>query len=161
MVLRERLMWALRLIVDYHERALRILAGEYVPTTDELEAIVRLAKIDTEKDSSPELRRLLRAEEIEDVVRSIGGWGRIASAAAYVREKYASTWEIFEEYVTFAEPGGLSHLPGESVIKRLCELHDLDKDTVVRRRQTVIYLIAKCAIMCPDRQLRLPLGVED
>ena len=160
MKIRDRLEIAIRLIVDYHERALWVLDGSWIPTTDELSEVVKLARMDTPKDPSPELVRLMRADEIAGVVVTVGGWDRIAKATAYIRSRYAPSWAIFEEYVTFAEAGGISHTQGESVIKRLCDLHDVDKDTVVRKKQAIIYLIAKCAIMCPDRQLALPLPPE-
>ena len=161
MRLKDRLELAIQLIVDHHERGLMVLDGSAAPSTDELAEVVRLANIDVPKDASPEMRRLMRAEEIEEVVGLVGGWQRIAGAAAYVRERYPESWTIFEEYVTFAEPGGVSHLEGESVIKRLSERHTLDKDTIVRRRRAIIYLIAKCAIMCPDRQLALPFAPKN
>ena len=165
---KDSLIHALSLIVDRHERALRILAGEYVPTSEELSAIAESVKTKPAESirrgknrkanisaESPQLSKLLRAEELEQAITAAGGWSHIAAAAAYVKERYPDSWAIFEEYVTFAEPGGVSRLPGEGVIGRLCDLHGLDKDTVIRLRQTVLYLIAKCALLCPDSQLEL------
>ena len=105
-----RLETLIDIILRCHPMSLRVLAGEYEPTTDELSEILAClsrGEIDVPRGvvrffgSSEEEGRVIRAEVFEGVLGKVGGWSGLAAAAKRFAEAYPKTWAIVEDHVTW------------------------------------------------------------
>lgn len=138
-----RLEALIDIILRCHPMSLRILAGEYEPTTDELSEILAClsrGEIDIPRGavgfygSSEEEARVVRAEAFEGAMGKIGGWAGLAAAAKKFAEAYPKTWAIVEDHVTWVTGRSFSRLD-EPQIERVASRHGVSTETVQRYRR--------------------------
>lgn len=123
--------------------SLRILAGEYEPTTDELSEILAClsrGEIEVPRGvvrffgSSEEEGRVIRAEVFEGVLGKVGGWSGLAAATHRFAEAYPKTWAIVEDHVTWVAGRSFSRLD-EPQIERIASMYGVSTDTIYRYRR--------------------------
>ena len=138
-----RLEALIDIILRCHPMSLRILAGEYEPTTDELSEILAClsrGEIDIPRGavgfygSSEEEARVVRAEAFEGAMGKIGGWAGLAAAAKKFAEAYPKTWAIVEDHVTWVTGRSFSRMD-EPQLERVASRHGLVPETIQRYRR--------------------------
>ena len=138
-----RLEALIDIILRCHPMSLRILAGEYEPTTDELSEILAClsrGEIDVPRGvvgfygSSEEEARVVRAEAFEGAMGKIGGWAGLAAAAKKFAEAYPKTWAIVEDHVTWVAGRSFSRMD-EPQLERVASRHGVATETVQRYRR--------------------------
>ena len=149
-----RLETLIDIILRCHPMGLRILAGEYEPTTDELSEILAClsrGEIDVPRGavgfygSSEEEARVIRAEAFEGAMGKIGGWAGLAAAARKFAEAYPKTWAIVEDHVTWVAGRSFSRLDGPQ-IDRVASRHGVSTETVQRYRRLFPGHLAELAL---------------
>ena len=149
-----RLETLIDIILRCHPMSLRILAGEYEPTTDELSEILAClsrGEIDVPRGvvrffgSSEEEGRVIRAEVFEGVLGKVGGWSGLAAAAKRFAEVYPKTWAIVKDHVTWVAVRSFSRMD-EPQIKRVASRHELAPETVQRYRREFTGHLARLAL---------------
>ena len=138
-----RLEALIDIILRCHPMSLRVLAGEYEPTTDELSEILAClsrGEIDVPRGvvrffgSSEEEGRVIRAEVFEGVLGKVGGWSGLAAAAKRFAEAYPKTWAIVEDHVTWVAGRSFFRLD-EPQLERVASRHGLVPETIQRYRR--------------------------
>lgn len=138
-----RLETLIDIILRCHPMSLRVLAGEYEPTTDELSEILAClsrGEIDVPRGvvrffgSSEEEGRVIRAEVFEGVLGKVGGWSGLAAAAKRFAEAYPKTWAIVEDHVTWVAGRSFFRLD-EPQLERVASRHGLVPETIQRYRR--------------------------
>ena len=149
-----RLEALIDIILRCHPMSLRILAGEYEPTTDELSEILECLSrgaIDVPRGvvrfcgSSEEEVRVIRAEAFEGVLVKVGGWSGLAAAAKRFAEAYPKTWAIIEDHVTWGTGRSFSRMD-EPQLERVASRHGLAPETVQRYRREFPGHLARLAL---------------
>ena len=149
-----RLEALIDIILRCHPMSLRILAGEYEPTTDELSEILEClsrGEIDIPRGavgfcgSSEEEARVIRAEAFGGVLRKIGGWAGLAAATRKFAEAYPKTWAIVADHVTWVAGRSFSRLDGPQ-IDRVASRHGVSTETVQRYRRLFPGHLAELAL---------------
>ena len=149
-----RLEALIDIILRCHPMSLRILAGEYEPTTDELSEILACLSrgaIDVPRGvvrffgSSEEEGRVIRAEVFEGVLVKVGGWSGLAAAAKRFAEAYPKTWAIIEDHVTWVTGRSFSRMD-EPQLERVASRHGLAPETIQRYRREFPGHLAKLAL---------------
>lgn len=138
-----RLEALIDIILRCHPMSLRVLAGEYEPTTDELSEILAClsrGEIDVPRGvvrffgSSEEEGWVIRAEVFEGVLGKVGGWSGLAAAAKRFAEAYPKTWAIVEDHVTWVAGRSFFRLD-EPQLERVASRHGLVPETIQRYRR--------------------------
>ena len=149
-----RLEALIDIILMCHPMSLRILAGEYEPTTDELSEILAClsrGEIDVPRGavgfygSSEEEARVIRAEAFEEVLGKIGGWSGLAAAAKKFADTYPKTWAVVEDHVTWVTGRSFSRLD-EPQLDRVASRHGVSRETVWRYRRAFPGHLAELAL---------------
>ena len=149
-----RLEALIDIILRCHPMSLRILAGEYEPTTDELSEILECLSrgdIDIPRGavgfwgSSEEEGRVIRAEVFEGVLGKIGGWSGLAAATRKFAEAYPRTWAIVEDHVRWVAGRSFSRLD-EPQLERVASRHGVSTETVQRYRRLFPGQLAELAL---------------
>ena len=149
-----RLEALIDIILMCHPMSLRILAGEYEPTTDELSEILAClsrGEIDVPRwtvgfyGSSEEEARVIRAEAFEGAMGKIGGWSGLAAAAKKFAEAYPKTWAIVKDHVTWVTGRSFSRMD-EPQLERVAARHGLATETVQRYRRVFPGQLAELAL---------------
>jgi len=151
-----RLAAVIELILTYHPKGLRVLVGECEPTTAELAEILQCVcdsgpdvspRVAAAFPTSPQERALISVDTILDIVAEGGGWAGIAAMARQFREVRSEDWAIFHAHVLWVKPCGASRIGQDPVLLRIADKFGVCPDTVTRKREAVVYEIAKYAIM--------------
>ena len=149
-----RLEALIDIILRCHPMGLRVLAGEYEPTTDEHSEILACpsrGEIDIPRGavgfwgSSEEEGRGIRAEAFEGVLGKIGGWSGLAAATQRFAEAYPKTWAIVEDHVTWVTGRSFSRLD-EPQLERVASRHGVATETVQRYRRLFPGQLAELAL---------------
>lgn len=147
----------LELLLKFHPCGLAVILGTYPPpdaeTWDELLALSRPASEDVHVSGGSTRDRMLmcvaRADEMDSVVRDMGGWNNIKAAAEAVRVEYPEWWLHFVRYVDRvdgARGNYNSSLQGTPRALLAAELK-IDAQTLSEHRYKVPAMIARKA-MC-------------
>lgn len=155
------LVAVIELLLAYHPKAIRILLGEHEPTLMELAKVISAASEHDEEapqqSGEPQSRQLadmVKGEGIQRIVDEVGGWKQLAEAVLYYRDAFPSTWGMFADHVLSIIPGGASRLEEESQLQRIADQYLVTPPTVIARRKSVPYAIARYAEMFPPGELR-------
>ncbi len=149
-----RLETLIDIILRCHPMGLRVLAGEYEPTADELSKILTClsrGEIDVPRGavgfwgSSEEEGRVIRAEVFEGVLGKIGGWSGLAAATQRFAEAYPKTWAIVEDHVTWVTGRSFSRMD-EPQLERVASRHGLAPETIQRYRREFPGHLAELAL---------------
>jgi hypothetical protein len=156
-----RLTAVIELVLAYHPKALRILAGDYVPTLMELSEVVRdageaggegflsAAGLSEAASDSGQLKGLVCGEALQQVIDNAGGWGHIVEAARFYGSVFPTTWAIFVDHLLTVAPGGASRLEDEAQLARMAEKYGVRRATVCEKRRIVPEAVARYAEMTP------------
>ena len=146
----------LELLLKYHPCGLGVILGTYPPPDveawDELLSLSRPSAEQIRVGGSPVndkmLLRVARADEMDCVVREMGGWGNIKAAAEAVRLEYPVWWLHFVRYVDRvdgARGNYNSSMQGTPRALLAAELR-IDAQTLTEHRYKVPALIARKAM---------------
>ena len=149
-----RLEALIDIILEYHPMSLRVLSGEYEPTTDELSEILAcLSRGDADAlcrtvgffGNSMEEGRVIRAEVFEGALGKVGGWSGLAVATQRFAEAYPKTWGIVEDHVTWVSGRSFSRMD-EPQLERVAARHGVSPETVQRYRRAFPEHLAELAL---------------
>ena len=142
------------IILECHPMSLRVLSGDYEPTTDELSEI--LACLSRGEGDAPrqavgffgnseEEGRVIRAEVFERILGKIGGWAGLAATTRRFAEAYPKTWAVVEDHVTWVSRRSFSRMD-EPQLERVAARHGLATETVQRYRRAFPEHLAELAL---------------
>lgn len=146
----------LELLLKFHPCGLAVILGTYPPPDaevwDELLALSRPVSEAVRVQGSPSSDKMLlcvaRADEMDGIVREMGGWTNIQAAAEAVRAEYPEWWLHFVRYVDRvdgARGNYNSSMQGTPRALLAAEL-GLDPQTLSEHRYKVPAMIARKAM---------------
>jgi hypothetical protein len=160
-----RLAAVIELILTYHPKALRVIAGEHEPTLMELSEVVLnagdhdaagiiSAALSESIPASGQLASIVRGEALQRIIDDAGGWDHIVEAVSFYRNSFPTTWAIFVDHLLTVAPGGSSRLEDEAQLARMAEKYGVRRATLCEKRRIVPEAVARYADMTPRGEFR-------
>jgi hypothetical protein len=164
--LRDRLVEVLELLLCHHPAPFRVLADpDWEPTADEVIPMLDDARpradlgvrVDGGESVAEAQRICERYDQVEEVIRRVGGWPHVVRCVRDYRESCREEWALLVVYRRMMpRPGREMRMGDGGRLAKVAERLGIGPDTVLRRRETIVAEIAGGILAeTPDGCLRL------